>query len=72
MAPKRRAPVQQYGERLSNTLVYIPQAMLKSRDQLVREVEAGTAQDCFASHIYEHRKEYGLNDTEAMFAGNIP
>jgi hypothetical protein len=47
-------------------------ALLIVRDQLVREVEEGTAQDCFASHLYENRKEYGLDDTEAMFAGNPP
>jgi hypothetical protein len=42
------------------------------RDQLVREVQEGTAQDCFAAHLYENRKEYGLDDTEAMFAGTHP
>jgi hypothetical protein len=46
-------------------------AELMFRDQLVREVEERTAQDCFASHLYENRKGYGLDDTEAMFAGTL-
>lgn len=47
-------------------------AVLIFRDQLVHEVQEGTAQDCFAAHLYENRKEYGLDDTEAMFAGTPP
>jgi len=43
---------------------------LSSREQLVREVEEETGQDCFASHIYENHEEYGLNGTEAIFTGD--
>jgi hypothetical protein len=38
-------------------------------EQLLKEVEDGTAQECFAKHLYRNRKEYGLTDNEAMFAG---
>lgn len=38
-------------------------------ERLQAEVEDGTAQECFATHLYRNRKEFGLNDNETMFAG---
>ena len=39
------------------------------RSQLLAEIKDGTAKECFATHLYENREEYGLNDHETMFAG---
>jgi hypothetical protein len=42
------------------------------RSQLLAEIKDGTAKECFATHLYENREEYGLNDHETMFAGDTP
>jgi hypothetical protein len=40
------------------------------RNKFIADTEKGDAKDCFAAHIYENRREYGLTDDEAMFAGD--
>jgi cytochrome P450 len=37
-------------------------------DRLVEDLRRGEAKDCFAAHVYLNREEYGLSETEAMFA----
>lgn len=40
------------------------------RNKLIADMENGEVKDCFATHIYDNRREYGLTDDEAMFAGD--
>ena len=39
------------------------------RNKFIAETEKGEVKNCFAAHIYENRRECGLTDDEAMFAG---
>jgi len=50
-------------------MVSLSMNVLKYRSQLLSEIKDGTAKECFATHLYENRIEYGLNDHETMFAG---
>jgi|SRR5271170_1595848 len=43
---------------------------LTIRNKLIADMENGDVKSCFAAHIYENRREYGLTDDEAMFAGD--
>jgi hypothetical protein len=69
VAQKRRKPIQQYNKHLQDTMVYRYRIVLTYRGQLLSEIKDGTAKECFATHLYENRIEYGLNDHETMFAG---
>lgn len=72
VAEERDSTIQFYFGCLQDTLVYDFALSNISRNQLIEDVENGTAQECFATHIYRNRKEFGLNDAEAMFAGKHP
>jgi cytochrome P450 len=62
------ARIQQHIESISNPMVSLSFIMLTTRNKLISDLQNGEAKECFASHVYSHRKEYGLNENEAMFA----
>jgi Cytochrome P450 len=50
-------------------MVTFQKVFVTYRNRLISDLGEGRAQDSFAAHIYLNREEYGLNETEAMFAG---
>lgn len=70
MAQKGRKPIQPHDKNLQNPMALsLSLLVLTDRGQLLAEIKDGTAKECFATHLYENRVEYGLNDHETMFAG---